>query len=172
MNATATENLSTPPLAIPTHPEMVQVAAAFNSHRDECDAQASTTDLELDRLQVLLDDSMNRLAGAFSTLASDAEARSHEEARDALVQTLQYHDVCSQLLGHARRRIAHLRGLIAALDAPFTALAAAAGGDRELAARASAALDQVEALIAGGRDISFKGPVFQTDLAAGEIELF
>ena len=82
-NAIATENLSTPPLGIPAHPVMGQVAAAFNLHRDECDAQASTTDLELDRLQDLLDDSMNRLAGAFPTRASDAEARSHEEARDA-----------------------------------------------------------------------------------------
>ena len=63
-NAIATENLSTPPLGIPAHPDMGQVAAAFTLHRDECDAQASTTDLELDRLQDLLDDSMNRLAGA------------------------------------------------------------------------------------------------------------
>ena len=86
-------------------------ALASNNH-DVLAMQMETADSELGRLQGLLDDAMNRLAGAFGTLAEAAEQNRHEEARDVLVSTLQYHDICSQLLAHARSRITSGRALI------------------------------------------------------------
>lgn len=113
-------------------------------HRSACLHQVDNVAADLARLQSLLDDAMNRLGNAFTTLAHAAEADRHEDARDVLVTTLQYHDVCSQLLGHARSRLEASRTLIES-DAPVEA----------------AALKLPE-----------RPPVLQSDLAPGAIELF
>lgn len=104
-------------------------------------SEIRTADEELQRLQQLLDDAMNRLAGAFGTLAEDASARKHEHARDALVSTLQYHDICTQLLSHARSRL-------------------------------NSGLNIMEGGLPAEAAVRGCGPVLQSDMVTGMVELF
>lgn len=110
----------------------------------ECAREIGSAEAELERLQGLLDDTMTRLSGAFSTLSRDAEENRHEQARDVLVSTMQFHDICTQLLAHARGRLASGRAL----------------------AERAAGLD-VDAPIAPGRV-----PTLHTDMQPGTVELF
>jgi hypothetical protein len=114
------------------------------AHREACAYQVDTAEQELARLQGLLDDAMSRLAGAFETLAGAAEAQRQEHASGVLVSTLQYHDICSQLLGHARKRLATSRALMQGEIAPHE--------------HDPAAHDLV--------------PVLHTDMAPGDVDLF
>lgn len=105
MNEAANENCSTP-----AGTSLPEIHAATRHH---CLVQVDDVAADLARLQGLLDDAMSRLGGAFATLAHAAEADRHEEARDVLISTLQYHDVCTQLLAHARDRLSASRTLMA-----------------------------------------------------------
>lgn len=125
-----------------THPAAGRVDEAWLFDKQRLANQMETAESELQRLQGLLDDAMTRLAGAFGTLAEAAEAGRHQDARDVLVSTLQYHDICSQLLTHARTRITSGRALI--------------DGDA----------DAVLAHEARSH------PVLHADLAPGDVELF
>lgn len=136
MSIALEKNCSTP--AIPTD------ALTPLDPRSACLDQVDNVAADLARLQNLLDEAMSRLGSAFTTLAHAAEADRHEDARDVLVTTLQYHDVCSQLLGHARTRLEASRTLIES-DGPVH--------HHEL-------------------NLPERPPVLQADLAPGAIELF
>lgn len=125
-------------------PAAASDASLMPDQRSACLDQVNNVAADLARLQSLLDEAMSRLGNAFTTLAHAAEADRHEDARDVLVTTLQYHDVCSQLLGHARSRLDASRTLIES-DVPLQ--------HHEL-------------------NLPARPPVLHADLAPGAIELF
>lgn len=125
-------------------PADAYTVSSMPDQRSACLDQVNCVAADLARLQSLLDDAMNRLGSAFTTLAHAAEADRHEDARDVLVTTLQYHDVCSQLLGHARSRLEASRTLIES-DVPLE--------HHEL-------------------NLPARPPVLHADLAPGAVELF
>jgi hypothetical protein len=87
-------------------------ALALLYPRSVCLEQADSVAAELARLHNLLDEALSRLGSAFSTPAHAAEAGRPGEARDVLLTTLQYREVCSQLPDHAESRLEASRTLI------------------------------------------------------------
>ena len=111
-----------------------EVQSAFSAHHDECTQQVHKVGVDLARLQRLLDDAMSKLADAFSELASGQNPGAEAGARpvEVVVTTLQYHDICLQLLEHLRQRLEQTGRLIDQLRLPFEAVAAAAKGEASL----------------------------------------
>ena len=108
-----------------------EVQSAFSAHHDECTQQVHKVGVDLARLQRLLDDAMSKLADAFSELASGQNPGAEAGAGpvEVVVTTLQYHDICLQLLEHLRQRLEQTGRLIDQLRLPFEAVAAAAKGE-------------------------------------------
>jgi hypothetical protein len=151
--------------------DLHRVAALFREHRAECTGQLSVAGEELARLQTLLDDAMGQMAVAFRKLVS-ATSQHDDDGSGVLVTTLQYQDICSQLLVHLRRRLTHTGALVDGLNDPFAAVLAAACGDHSAAAFASSRAEDMNAALADVRRLTHGGPVRQEAVGCGDVELF
>lgn len=147
---------------------MDRIAHTFRSHNQECARQLSAAGADLARLQMLLDEAMQRMSAAFGRISAALdEGDSH-----AVVVNLQYQDICGQLLASLRRRLACTEALVGGLSVPFAAAMAVAGGNHH----ADRSLAQLVAQMDAGLEPAHGGvepcPVAQAQPGCGAVELF
>ncbi len=154
-----------------SHMQLDRIASTFVKHSFECSQQLSAAEGELVRLQTLLDDAMGQMAEAFGRLVPGG-AGTDECASDVVVTTLQYQDICSQLVAHLRERLARTGALVNGLHIPFEAAMAATRGDPTTIALASSRVNTMEAMLVDARRATASGPVQQAQVGCGDVELF
>ena len=154
-----------------SHMQLDRIASTFVKHGSECSQQLSAAEGELVRLQTLLDDAMGQMAEAFGRLVPDG-AGTDDGASDVMVTTLQYQDICSQLVAHLRKRLARTGMLVDGLNIPFEAAMAAMRGDPTTIALASSRVNEMEAMLTDARRATSSGPVQQAQVGYGDVELF
>ena len=99
-------------------------------------------------------------------------AGTDDGASDVVVTTLQYQDICSQLVAHLRERLARTGALVEGLHIPFEAAMAATRGDPTTIALASSRVNNMEAMLADTQRATSSGPVQQAQVGCGDVELF
>jgi hypothetical protein len=156
-----------------SHMQLDRIASTFVKHSSECSQQLSAAEGELVRLQTLLDESMGQMAEAFGRLVrGGAGAGTDDGASDVMVTTLQYQDICSQLVAHLRERLARTGMLVDGLNIPFEAAMATMRGDPTTIALASSRVNEMEAMLSDARRATSSGPVQQAQVGYGDVELF
>ncbi len=151
-----------------------EVQSAFSAHHTECTQQVHKAGVDLASLQGFLDDAMSKLADAFSELASGQNPGAEAGARpvEVVVTTLQYHDICLQLLEHLRQRLEQTGRLIDQLRLPFEAVAAAAKGEATGCDLPNLDVELMGEAIADLRRRVHRSPVTRDAVGFGEVELF
>ncbi|HXC38607.1 MAG TPA: hypothetical protein VN667_06645 [Burkholderiales bacterium] len=143
-----------------------RIALVFQANNRECARQLSAADADLERLQGLLDEAMNRMSSAFRRVShalDDGEVHT-------LVVNLQYQDICGQLVASLRQRLAGTEALVGGLNIPF---AAAMAAGRNLAdPPLSGQTAQWDAGLAEAARGQPACPVAQEHPGCGPVELF
>ncbi len=125
-----------------------------------------------------VDQTMDEVQRVNSTMESSVEelgriAREVEANVNTAVTALQFQDMATQLLNHARKRVGEIEGSLAAVTRlPEVLASAAAGDDDEALAQARATIEQIQACLGDMRARTAKNPVRQEEMASGDIELF
>jgi methyl-accepting chemotaxis protein len=107
-------------------------------------------------------DTMNSSAGEVSRIAADLE-----KTVNVAVTNLQFQDLITQLIGHARRQNESIREVLAQL-----AVIGATLRDGVFADQAEVLLEELDQRIAGARNAADRTPVRQQAMGSGVVELF
>lgn len=120
--------------------------------------QSRSVRSELDRLRFLIDDASGRLLQSFGVIKVFAErqgAPDVEQAVNHAISALQFHDMATQLAGHAAQRM----GLIEQMTASLGRLP-------------DASVDELTDVLTASACARRAGPVEQTCMEGGSVELF
>lgn len=113
---------------------------------------------------------MSKAAGELSAITSGVEHNVN-----VAVTTLQFQDLVTQLLGHVKRRMEALDGVVVKIDAIANDLNAGPveiDGGQQQTWSLSQACNELKELLAGVQQITIKNPVRQASMSTGDVELF
>ena len=126
-----------------------------------------------------VDQTMGEVQRVNSTMSESVEelgriAREVEANVNAAVTALQFQDMATQLLGHARKRVAEMEAGLDQVNRLPQALAQAAeaADDEQAAVQARMAIEQVRARLNGLRERTGRNPVTQEAVTSGDVDLF
>lgn len=153
---------------------LARMESVFSAHSAEASRQLQAAHEDLMRLKNLLDEAMGSLGNSFTQLApliANIEGVTGATAELA-VTTLQYQDICTQLVDHLRERLASTGLLVDAMQAPLVQALAGMRGDHAAMAAVAAHVDTMHEELDRARALCRDNPVRHDSLAPGDIELF
>ena len=126
-----------------------------------------------------VDQTMSEVQRVNTTMETSVEqlghiAREVEANVNTAVTALQFQDMATQLLNHARKRVAEIEESLTEITRLPEALAqaACASDDEQSLTQARAAIEQVQVRMNDIRARTARNPVRQEEMASGDIELF